>query len=98
MTAPAYLIAEVDVNDPDTFNRYAMAMPETLVPFGGRILVRGGEVDALEGAAPKRVVVIAFDSMEKARSWWDSPAYTAIKPIRHSSAETRLFFVEGVAP
>jgi uncharacterized protein (DUF1330 family) len=98
MTAPVYLIAEVDVKDPDTFKRYAMAVPETLAPFGGRTIVRDGNTDALEGAAPKRVVVIAFDSMEKARGWWDSPAYTAIKPLRHSSAETRLFFVEGIAP
>jgi uncharacterized protein (DUF1330 family) len=98
MTAPAYLIVEVDVKDPDTFKRYAAAIPETLAPFGGRIIVRGGKIDVLEGTEPKRVVVIAFDSMEKARGWWDSPAYAAIKSIRHSSAETRLFFVEGVAP
>jgi uncharacterized protein (DUF1330 family) len=98
MTAPAYLIVDVDVKDPDTFKRYAMAIPETLAPFGGRIIVRGGKTDVLEGAAPKRVVVIAFDSMEQAHGWWDSPAYAAIKPLRHSSAEARLFFVEGVAP
>jgi uncharacterized protein (DUF1330 family) len=42
--------------------------------------------------------MIAFDSMEKARGWWTSPDYEAIKPIRHSSAVARLYFVEGVAP
>jgi uncharacterized protein (DUF1330 family) len=62
------------------------------------VIVRGGQTDALEGDAPKRVIVIAFDSMEKARGWWTSPAYEAIKPIRHSSAVARLFFVEGVPP
>lgn len=62
------------------------------------VIVRGGQTDALEGDAPKRVIVIAFDSMEKARGWRTSPAYEAIKPIRHSSAVARLFFVEGVPP
>lgn len=98
MTVPAYLIAEVDVKDPDTYRTYAAAVADTLAPFDGRIVVGGGKTDALEGAAPKRIVVIAFDSMEKARGWWDSPAYIAIKPLRLSSAEARLFFVEGVAP
>jgi uncharacterized protein (DUF1330 family) len=96
--APAYLVVEVDVKDPDTFRKYTTAIPETLAPFGGRFIVRGGKTDALEGAAPRRIIVVAFDSMEKARGWWDSPAYVAIRPIRHKSAEARLYFVEGVAP
>jgi uncharacterized protein (DUF1330 family) len=36
--------------------------------------------------------------MEKAQAWEDSPAYEAIKPIRHSSAKSRVFIAEGVAP
>ena len=94
---PAYVIAEVDVTDPATFQKYAEKVPETLVPFNGRYLVRGGKIQALEGDAPKRVAVIAFDSAEKARSWEDSPAYQAIMPIRQSSAKSRRYIVEGVA-
>jgi uncharacterized protein (DUF1330 family) len=56
-------------------------------------------VQGLEGEPPKGyVVVIGFDSVEKAREWYDSPAYTAIRPFRQSSTKSRLFFVEGVAP
>jgi uncharacterized protein (DUF1330 family) len=95
---PAYIIAEVDVTDPTTFQKYAAQVPSTLAPFGGRYLVRGGKTVPLEGEAPKRVVVIAFDSVERAKAWDDSPAYDAIKPIRQSSAKSRLFVVEGVAP
>jgi uncharacterized protein (DUF1330 family) len=97
-TAPAYLIVEVDIRDTATFQKYAAAIPGTVAPFGGRFIVRGGKTDALEGDAPKRIIVIAFDSMEKAQAWWNSPAYAEIRPIRHSSAVTRLFFVEGVPP
>jgi uncharacterized protein (DUF1330 family) len=43
-------------------------------------------------------VVIAFDSVQKAREWYDSPSYAAIMPIRQSAAKSRVFVVEGVAP
>jgi uncharacterized protein (DUF1330 family) len=95
---PAYVIAEVDVTDPTTFQKYAQKVPETLVPFQGHYIVRGGKIQPVEGEAPKRFVVIAFDSAEKARAWEDSPAYEAIKPIRHSSAKSRVCIVEGLPP
>ena len=98
-TAPGYVIAETDVHDAATFQKYGAKVPETLAPYNGHFLVRGGNVEALEGQAPKgRFVVIAFDSVEKARAWESSPAYEAIKPIRHSSATSVVFIVEGVVP
>jgi uncharacterized protein (DUF1330 family) len=97
-TAPAYLVAELSVTDTTTFQKYASGVPATIAPFNGHYLVRAGKTETLEGEAPKRIVVIAFDSLEKARGWFDSPAYNAIKPIRHSSAMSREYLVEGVAP
>jgi uncharacterized protein (DUF1330 family) len=38
--------------------------------------------------------MIAFDSMEQAQAWYDSPAYRAIRPIRHKSATSRVYIVE----
>jgi uncharacterized protein (DUF1330 family) len=93
-----YVIAEVDVHDAATFAKYGAKVPETLEPFNGHYLVRGGKVEGVEGQAPKdRFVVIAFESVEKARAWENSAAYEAIKPIRHSSATSRVFIVEGVS-
>jgi uncharacterized protein (DUF1330 family) len=96
--APGYVIAEVDVHDAATFAKYGAKVPDTLKPYNGQYVVRGGKIEAVEGQAPKdRFVVIAFDSAEKARAWENSPEYEAIKPIRHSSATSRVFIVEGVA-
>ena len=96
---PAYLIAEVNVTDAATFKDYASQVPGTFAPFGGKYLVRAGKVTPLEGEAPKgNVVVIAFDSVQKALDWENSPAYGAIRPIRQKSAKTRNFIVEGVTP
>jgi uncharacterized protein (DUF1330 family) len=96
--APAYLIGEVEVTDAATFQKYSAQVPGTLAPFHGHFVVRAGKTQALEGDAPKRIVVIGFDSMEQAQAWYDSPAYAAIKTIRQSAAKSRLFLAEGAAP
>jgi len=96
--APGYIIAEVEVTDPTTIQKYVARVPETLTPFNHQYLVRGGKTISLEGEPPKPFAVIAFDSMEKAQAWYDSAAYNAIKPIRQSSAKSRVFIAEGVAP
>jgi uncharacterized protein (DUF1330 family) len=93
------VIAEVEVSDPANMQKYGEKVPETLAPFDHHYVVRSSKIQALEGEPPKGgVVVIAFDSVEKARAWYDSPAYAAIRPIRQSAAKSRIFIVEGVAP
>jgi len=92
---PGYVVAEVDVTDPATFKQYSDKAPGTIAASGGHYVIRGGKFTSIEGDAPKRFVVIRFDSVEKAKGWEDSPAYDAIKPIRHSSAKSRVFIMEG---
>ena len=43
------------------------------------------------------MVVISFDSVEKAQAWYNSPVYQEIKPIRMRAAKSRVLIVEGVA-
>jgi uncharacterized protein (DUF1330 family) len=97
---PAYVIAEIAVTDPNStaLQKYREKIAETLAPFQYHYLVRGGKTQALEGEPPKSIVAIAFDSAEKAREWYDSPAYEAIKPFRQSATKSRIYIVEGVAP
>jgi len=75
---------------------YSERVASTFEPFGGRFIVRGGRNASLEGEAVKgAIVVIAFESMEKAQAWYDSPAYRELRPIRERSAKSRTFIVEG---
>jgi len=99
-TPPAYLIAETEVTDRTAFQKYAEKVPETLAPFSGSFhyVVRGGKTQVLEGQPPKGIVVIAFDSTEKAFAWYNSPAYEAIKPIRQGASVSRMFMAEGLPP
>jgi uncharacterized protein (DUF1330 family) len=97
---PGYVISEADaIVDIPTVQKYGQGVAETLASFNLHFIVRGGRPQSLDGGeAPKGVVVIAFDSVEKAREWYDSPAYQAIKPLRQSSTKGRMFIVEGVTP
>lgn len=93
----AYIIVQVDVTDPDRYEGYKSMVPPTLEPYGGRFLVRGGAVENLEGSwSPARVVVIEFDSVEKAKAWWDSPEYADAKALRQATADTEMIVVQGV--
>src|ERR1700678_1004102 len=97
-TPSAYWIAEVEVTDPAAMQKYGEKVPETLAPFNHHYVVRSDKTQSLEGEPPNGIVVIAFDSLEKAREWYDSPAYAAIRPIRQRAAKSRIFIVEGLAP
>jgi uncharacterized protein (DUF1330 family) len=96
-TPPGYVIAEVEVTDPTTLQKYGDKAPQIVASFNGHYVVRGGgKVQALEGEPPKGyIVVIGFDSVEKARKWYDSPEYESIRPFRQKATKSRLFIVEG---
>ena len=64
--------------------------------FGGRFIARTQKITALDGIAPKRFVVIAFDSMEQAQAWTNLPAQKEINAIRFKTTKSRSFIVEGM--
>ena len=100
-TAPAYLISEADsIQNLAAIKEYGGKVPGTLVPFDGHyhFIVSGGKPQGLDGEVPEGIVVIAFDSAEQLRAWYDSPAYQAIKPLRQSAVKGRMFLVGGVTP
>ena len=93
----AYVLAQVEVTDPQAFEQYRREVPATLAPFQGRFIVRGGESRTLEGDwHPKRLVIIEFPDRTAAQAWWESEAYAAPKALRQRSARTELLIVEGV--
>ena len=95
-TPPAYVVAEVAVHDADTFARdYAPKVAGTVQAYGGRFLT-SGKVTALEGNVPQRFVIIAFDSVEKARAWYDSPVYQPLLDTRKKTATSTLLIAEGI--
>jgi len=95
---PAYVVTYVsEFTDPEGFKALPPKTgPETLAPFGGRYLIRTEKITAIEGTAPKRFVVIAFDSAEKAKAWKQSEAAKEASAIRARTTKSSQFLVEGI--
>lgn len=94
---PAYLVAHLDVHDPDTFARYREKVTPLIDRFGGRYRIRGGAAQALEGDwQVPRLVVIEFQSRDALRHFYDSPEYQEILPLRQNAATGPVAMVDGV--
>ena len=92
----AYVLADVEVTDPELFDTYRAGTAATVEQYGGAFAVRGGDVEVREGAwRPGRLVVLRFPDMDAARAWYDSEEYAAIKGIRLRAASASVMAVEG---
>lgn len=93
----AHVIVDVRITDSAKFEEYRKLVPATLSPYGGEFLARGGRIEMLEGGwNPKRIVVIEFPTLERAKAWWASEEYRVPKAMRMASAETRMILVESL--
>lgn len=92
----AYIIANVDVTNPEQYNDYRRLSTLAIQAHGAQVCVRGGAVGVLEGDwTPHRLVVLKFDSVEKARAFHDSPEYGLARTARDGAAVMRMIVVEG---
>lgn len=93
---PAYVVVDITVNDPQTYERYKLLAPASIAAYHGRYLVRGGRMEALEGEwEPSRLVILEFPTSEAAKAWWDSEEYSGAKTLRQACAETAMLLIEG---
>ena len=93
----AYLIALVDVTDPDAYQEYAKRAGAAAKKHGVEFMARGGRTLGLEGPEPAgRVVIIPFENMEAAQAYYDSADYQDAKSFREGAAKAQFFLVEGV--
>ena len=94
---PAYLIVDIDITDPVRYADYIKAVPASIAAYGGKYVVRGGKAQRLEGSwDPKRVVVLQFDTYERALEWWGSEEYREPKALRQSASVSNMILIEGL--
>ena len=92
----AYAIVDIsEITDPATFKTLLPIAGKANDQFGGKFIIRTENVVALDGVAPKRFVVIAFDSMDKAKAWDKSPLQDEVNAIRKKSTKSRTYLVDG---
>ena len=92
-----YLVADIDVHDPETYAEYSRLAQATFAGYGEvTYLVRGGEVEVLEGSwQPKKFFIIRFEDREKAMAWYRSQPYQDAMKVRLASSSSDLVIVEG---
>ena len=94
----AYMIARINVTDWDRYNEYIKVTPGIIAKYGGRFIVRGGEMVTLEGPEEKwRIVVVEFPDLQKAKDFYNSADYADAKKIREGAALAQFVAIEGVA-
>ena len=95
---PAYAIANIEVLDPAAYAQYTPEVAATMTPFHVRFLARSDKVEALEGVAPKRVGIIAFDSMDDVKKWRSSAAYQKLQPLREKAVKYVSYYAVEALP
>ena len=93
-----YAIVRVKIDDEDRYSHYRAGTLDTLEPYDGHFIVRGGETECVEGSWDvDRTVVIEFPSMDQARAWYHSDAYQQLAAVRRDASTADFVLVEGVA-
>ena len=93
---PAYIVGRVTVEDWDAYGEYIKRTPKIIDQFGGRFIARGVVSEALEGKSEtRRMVIIEFPSLEKAKAFYRSDAYQNARQIRANADEAQFVAIEG---
>ena len=98
---PVYQVVDIsELTDPDGYKaaggRSAADAAALLKDFGGHFISHTDNITARDGTAPKRFIITRFDSVEKAKGFYNSPEQTKVNQIRMKTTKSRSFIVEGM--
>ena len=91
-----YFFVEVEIADPAAYEAYRTTVPDIIAAHGGKILMRGGNPQPLDGVMPhRRRVIVEFDSPDAVKAFYNSDAYQAIRPIRLNTSNGFVCLLTG---
>ena len=91
-----YLVAHIRVHDKEGFEKFKEMAGPAISDYGGKVLVRNSNPEVLEGGDSGVAIIIEFESIESARTFYESDRYTKAKAVRELASDTDLILVEGV--
>ena len=95
-TPGAYAVVDIsEITDQNTFGQILPKALPASEAFSGKYIVRTSKITALDGTPPQRFVVIAFDSVEKAKAWDSSALQKEVNDLRKKSTKSRVFIADG---
>jgi uncharacterized protein (DUF1330 family) len=93
----AFVIVDIEVTDPVAYEDYKRLAAPTVALYGGKYIARGGHTETLEGNwTPNRLVILQFESVERAKAWLNSDEYHEARALRHKYAVSEMIVVEGI--
>ena len=92
----AYVVGTIyDIKDPAGFDEYRSQAGPTLEKYGGKLVMMSQSIEVGDGSwSPIAMVMFEFESLDRAKEWYNSPEYSAAKPIRLKTADTGLIFAD----
>ena len=94
--AKGYLVARIRVHDKDAFEEFKQMSGAAIKAHNGKVLIRNPSPDHREGGAQGLAIVIEFESIDAARAFYESDAYTEARAVREKISDTDLILVEGL--
>jgi uncharacterized protein (DUF1330 family) len=93
----AYMIARIDITEPEQYKKYLAATPAVIARFGGKFIARGGETVTLEGPEEtRRVALVEFPSLDDIKEFYSSAEYQEVMKLREGAANVSLVAIAGV--
>jgi uncharacterized protein (DUF1330 family) len=93
----AYAVIDISaITNPDLYKTLGPKAGPSMAASGGKFVIRTENIVGIDGTPPKRFVVIAFDSMDKAKAWNASAAQKEVDAIRTQTTTSRVFIAEGI--
>ncbi len=97
---PAYIVVPIlKINDAAAYKAGVIDKVNVadVTAAGGHFVIRSQKFTSLDGNPPERLVILAFDSVEKAQAFWNTPAQKEVNAARMKSTNSLSFIVEGFA-
>ena len=94
-----YMLIDTEILDQEVFAEFAVKIVDAMEAHGGRFLVRGGTTEVIDGDwEPHRIVIMEFDSFERAQGFVRSSEYGALQDLRARCMNSRTMVVAGYNP
>jgi uncharacterized protein (DUF1330 family) len=95
-----FVITEQEITDQQRYSsEYAPKVTKTILDHQGRFVVRNDQITHLAGdPAPKRIVILGFDTMDQIQRWQNSEDYKELRPIRDQVMKLKQFAVQTCPP
>ena len=91
------MIAHIEVTNLELMQKYRELVPKIIDKYDGKYIVRGGDLQVLEGNALKhRMVVVEFPDKKSAENFYYSEEYAPVKKLRLEAGNNSSVLVEGL--